>query len=58
VLDFAARFRILERSAGPTTIVHTERLAVVDARGRITQFFDDATWDPSDVERAIRALGV
>jgi cytochrome oxidase Cu insertion factor (SCO1/SenC/PrrC family) len=53
VLDFAARFRILERSAGPETIVHTERLAIVDATGRITQFFDDATWKPEDVVKAL-----
>ncbi len=53
VLDFAARFRILERSAGPTTIVHSERLAVVDAHGRIVQFFDDAGWLPADVQRAL-----
>ena len=53
VLDFAERFRILERSAGPLTIVHSERLAVVDATGRITRFFDDAAWRPSDVERAL-----
>jgi cytochrome oxidase Cu insertion factor (SCO1/SenC/PrrC family) len=54
VLDFAARFRILERSAGPQTIVHSERLAVVDATGRITRFFDDAAWRPEDVERALQ----
>jgi len=53
VLDFAARFGILERSAGPTTIVHTERLAIVDRAGRITRFFDDANWQPADVARAL-----
>lgn len=56
VLDFAARFRILERSAGPQTIVHTERLAIVDASGRITRFYDDAAWRPADVSQALRAL--
>jgi protein SCO1/2 len=49
VLDFAARFRILERSAGPDTIVHTERLAIVDRTGRIARFFDNAAWRPVDV---------
>jgi cytochrome oxidase Cu insertion factor (SCO1/SenC/PrrC family)/Cu/Ag efflux protein CusF len=53
VLDFAARFRILERSAGPDTIVHTERLAVVDRDGRITRFFDDAGWRPEAVASAL-----
>lgn len=46
VLDFAARFGILERSAGPQTIVHTERLAIVDSQGRIMRFIDNATWNP------------
>jgi cytochrome oxidase Cu insertion factor (SCO1/SenC/PrrC family) len=53
VLDFAARFRILERSAGPDTILHTERLAIVDSSGRITRFFDDATWRAGDVATAL-----
>jgi protein SCO1/2 len=53
VLDFAARFRILERSAGADTIVHTERLAIVDTRGRITRFFDTAAWRPDDVANAL-----
>jgi cytochrome oxidase Cu insertion factor (SCO1/SenC/PrrC family) len=56
VLDFAARFRILERSAGPDTIVHTERLAIVDADGRITRLIDDAAWQPSDVAGALEQL--
>jgi protein SCO1/2 len=56
VLDFAARFRILERSAGPQTIVHTERLALIDAGGRIRGFFDDAGWRADDVARALRSL--
>jgi cytochrome oxidase Cu insertion factor (SCO1/SenC/PrrC family) len=47
VLDFAARFGILEHSAGPTTIVHSERLAIVDATGRITQLIDNANWQPA-----------
>jgi cytochrome oxidase Cu insertion factor (SCO1/SenC/PrrC family) len=53
VLDFAARFRILERSAGPDTIVHTERLAIVDADGCIRRFFDDANWRAADVASAL-----
>jgi cytochrome oxidase Cu insertion factor (SCO1/SenC/PrrC family) len=54
VLDFAARFRILERSAGADTIVHSERLAIVNAGGRITQFYDDARWNAADVAAALR----
>jgi cytochrome oxidase Cu insertion factor (SCO1/SenC/PrrC family) len=56
VLDFAARFRILERSAGPETIVHTERLAIVDAGGRITRLIDDAAWQPADIANSLHAL--
>jgi cytochrome oxidase Cu insertion factor (SCO1/SenC/PrrC family)/Cu/Ag efflux protein CusF len=55
VLDFAARFRILERSAGPTTIIHSERLAIVDAHGRITRLIDNATWKADDVANALTA---
>ncbi len=57
VLDFAARFRILERSAGPRTIVHTERLAVVDPRGHITRLYDDARWQPEEIRRALTVAG-
>lgn len=53
VLDFAARFRILERSAGPRTIVHSERLAIVDASGRIRRLYDDARWSADDVRAAL-----
>ena len=53
VLDFAARFGILERSAGRETIVHSERLAIVDGNGRITRFFDNASWKADDVTRAL-----
>jgi protein SCO1/2 len=55
VLAYAARFGILERSAGPVTIVHTERLAIVDAASRIVELRDGATWNPDDVARALRA---
>jgi cytochrome oxidase Cu insertion factor (SCO1/SenC/PrrC family) len=55
VLDFAARFRILERSAGPRTIVHSERLAIVDASGRIRRLYDDARWRADDVRAALAA---
>jgi cytochrome oxidase Cu insertion factor (SCO1/SenC/PrrC family)/Cu/Ag efflux protein CusF len=53
VLDFAARFRILEHSAGPTTIVHSERLAIVNTNGRITQFIDNPNWQPATVAAAL-----
>jgi cytochrome oxidase Cu insertion factor (SCO1/SenC/PrrC family)/Cu/Ag efflux protein CusF len=55
VLDFAARFRILERSAGPTTIIHSERLAIVDARGRIIRLIDNETWKADDVANELKA---
>ncbi len=53
VLDFAARFGILEHSAGPVTIVHSERLAIVGPDGRIARLFDNAAWSPNDVLRAL-----
>jgi protein SCO1/2 len=54
VLDFAARFGILEHSAGPVTIVHSERLAIVDRAGRIRRLYDNAAWSPSDVAHALQ----
>jgi protein SCO1/2 len=56
VLDFAARFGILERSAGPTTIVHSERLAIVNEAGHITRLYDNATWKAGDVASALAAI--
>lgn len=53
VLDFAARFGILEHSAGPLTIVHSERLAIVGRDGRIAHFIDNAAWSPGDVAREL-----
>jgi protein SCO1/2 len=32
-----------------TGILHTERLIIVDAQGRIERFIDDPTWAPSDL---------
>jgi protein SCO1/2 len=55
VLDFAARFGILERSSGPTTIVHSERLAIVNDAGRITRLYDNANWKADDVASALAA---
>jgi cytochrome oxidase Cu insertion factor (SCO1/SenC/PrrC family) len=55
VLDFGAKFGILERSAGADTIVHSERLAIVDAAGHITRFFDNASWKAEDVADALKA---
>ncbi len=49
VLDFAARFGILEHSAGPVTIVHSERLAIVGRDGRIARLYDNAAWSPADI---------
>jgi protein SCO1/2 len=54
VLDLAARFGILEEAAGPVQIVHSERLAIIGADGRIRRFFDDAAWSPHDVLAALR----
>ena len=54
VLDFAARFDILERSAGADVIVHSERLAIVNREGRITRLYDDARWTAGDVTAALK----
>jgi cytochrome oxidase Cu insertion factor (SCO1/SenC/PrrC family) len=54
VLDFAARFGILEHSAGPVSIVHSERLAIVGRDGRIMRFYDNAAWSPHDVTRTLQ----
>jgi protein SCO1/2 len=53
VLDFAARFGILERSAGPVTIAHSERLVIVDGSGRIGAFVDGARWSTHAVASAL-----
>jgi cytochrome oxidase Cu insertion factor (SCO1/SenC/PrrC family) len=50
---FAARFGILQSRTNTTTIVHSERLAVVDPQGRITRLFDNADWNPNDVLAAL-----
>jgi protein SCO1/2 len=55
VLDFGAKFGILERSAGADSIVHSERLAIVDASGHIRRFFEDASWKADDVADALKA---
>jgi cytochrome oxidase Cu insertion factor (SCO1/SenC/PrrC family)/Cu/Ag efflux protein CusF len=54
VLDLAARFGILEQAAGAVQIVHSERLAIVGANGRIVRFFDGAAWSAHDVLAALR----
>jgi cytochrome oxidase Cu insertion factor (SCO1/SenC/PrrC family) len=54
VLDFSARFGILERSAGPVTIVHTERLAIVRSDGTIDALLDGARWHAADVVERLR----
>jgi protein SCO1/2 len=54
VLDFAARFGILEHSAGPVTIVHSERLAIIGRDGRIARLYDNAAWSPADIVNDLR----
>ena len=56
VLDFAARFGILEHAAGAVTIVHSERLAIVDRAGRIAKLYDNANWSTDDVAAELRKL--
>lgn len=54
VLDFAARFGILEEAAGAVKIVHSERLAIVGPTGRIVRFYENAAWSPDEVLRALK----
>jgi protein SCO1/2 len=54
VAFFAAQLGISAGNITPSTIIHTERLAVVGSDGKVAKFFDNATWDPADVATALR----
>ena len=47
VLSFAQRFGVFEQRVTGQTIVHTERLALVDRSGKVAGFLDDPTWSPA-----------
>ncbi len=53
VLAFAQRFGVFERRAAAQTIVHTERLAIVDRAGRVSRFLDDPAWTPAQLLAAL-----
>jgi cytochrome oxidase Cu insertion factor (SCO1/SenC/PrrC family) len=48
VAGFALAYGIDAERIG-ARIVHSERLVIVDANGRIARFVDDATWDPRTI---------
>jgi protein SCO1/2 len=56
VIAFAQRFGIYEERANAQTIVHTERLAVVDRSGKIASFFEDPAWTPQQLLAALGAV--
>ena len=56
VLAFAERFGIFERHVNGRTIVHTERLVLVDRAGRVAGFFEDPAWPPAKLSAALGAM--
>lgn len=56
VLAFAERFGIFERHVNGQTIVHTERLVLVDPQGKVAGFFEDPTWPPGKLSAALGAM--
>ncbi len=52
---FAERLGVLERAV-PGAILHTERVVIVDARGRIKRFFNDTDWRATDVAAALSLI--
>jgi protein SCO1/2 len=55
VAPFAERFGILARRTDASTIVHSERLAIVDKHGTIARFFDGANWATGEALAALKA---
>jgi protein SCO1/2 len=56
VTDFAARFGIAVFADPTAGLIHTERTAILDREGRITDLFDAAAWNPNDVAARVREL--
>ena len=54
VAFFAAQLGISSGNVTPSTIIHTERLAIVGSNGRVDRFFEGAAWSPADVVTALR----
>ncbi len=56
VLAFAERFGIFERHVNGQTIVHTERLVLVNSQGKVAGFFEDPSWPPGTLSAALGAM--
>lgn len=56
VNDFAAQFGIAVFPDANVGLIHSERTAVIDRNGRITDLLDAAAWNPDDVAAEVRAL--
>jgi protein SCO1/2 len=56
VLDFAARFGITEFADPQAGLIHSERTVLIDRTGRIADFIDDASWNPSEVAQRLRSM--
>jgi len=54
--DIVARLGIVVERRRSGTIVHTEGVVVLDARGRVARFVDGAAWLPDDVLGAAREV--
>lgn len=56
VLDFAARFGIDPFADPQLGLIHTERTALIDETGKISDFIDEAAFNPSDVAARVEAM--
>lgn len=56
VNDFAARFGIAVFADPQAGLIHSERTAIVDRDGRITDLLDAAAWNPDDLVAEVRTL--
>jgi protein SCO1/2 len=56
VNDFAARFGIAVFADPQAGLIHSERTAIIDRDGRITDLLDAAAWNPDDLVADVRTL--
>jgi protein SCO1/2 len=56
VNDFAAQFGIAVFPDANVGLIHSERTAIIDRNGRITDLLDAAAWNPDDVAADVRAV--
>ena len=56
VNDFAARFGIAVFADPTAGLIHSERTAIIDRNGQITDLLDAAAWNPVDLVARVRSL--